>query len=165
MKNLELLSFIIFYVVVFYAILTASLEAYLFKSTVKKNHHPVIYALRCIVVGSIITILFITTLRWESFLMLVSSILVFSYIHNGVLYSTMNNIDGNAHKGRWRSHTSLSDAIMNFNYNTRHIMYVFGFSLHVVLVSYWNFDSILLGVVYFIYAILGLTFPLIDKKI
>jgi hypothetical protein len=69
-------------------------------------------------------------------LLAIPHILVFSFIHNGAMYSHRNNINPRAYPLRWQSEPSNdSTAKLNLTYNSRVALFVIGLFCYILCLS------------------------------
>lgn len=65
--------------------------------------------------------------------LLIGHILVFSFVHNGSMYSYRNDIDPDVYEDRWQSEpSSESISMFNLTYNARFILFLLGILTYVL---------------------------------
>lgn len=119
-----------------YAILEGIREGYYYHSAIvsndveKYNLHSLFWIQRVVILLSITSLLgFLSQSALITSAFIISSILGFSFWHNGMYYITRNNLNPEKYKKRFKDASSTSSSLMEFSYNER----LFYFTLSIIL--------------------------------
>jgi len=91
----------------------------------KHDEHSMFTIQRVIVVLGL-SIISYPLIGWYCFLSIISMSLCFSFIHNGMYYSTRNSVDKNVYKRKFFDDTTSSTAKISMNFPVRTGLFVLG---------------------------------------
>jgi hypothetical protein len=130
---------IIYGIWIAFACLSGYGEAYYFSAVSHKvinrlkYDHKLFTVLRGIV--AVALLYFTLGITWGTVIIGLSLVCAFSFWHDGVYYSTRDNLD-NCYPLRWRAHSLTSDAFFDLNYNIRSVLFFFGSTVLTITYHY-----------------------------